>query len=173
MAANPRKSSRKVQVTPATAEQQPTLANLLELYVHDFSEILDLEVGENGRFGYKDLDLYWQDPQRRPFLARIDGKLAGFALVRLSPSISGNHEVWDMTEFFVVRGHRRRGVGTAIANEVWRQLSGGWQVRVMEANEAAREFWERAIAEFAGRSIPPSRVEKDGKWWTVFFFDAP
>ena len=29
-----------VEVVPATAEQKPLLANLIELYIHDFSEFL-------------------------------------------------------------------------------------------------------------------------------------
>ena len=46
------------------------LANLLELYVHDLSEVFPrIEMGADGRFGYDPLPLYWSEPERRfPFL---------------------------------------------------------------------------------------------------------
>ena len=58
--------SPRVEVVAATREHQPILANLLELYVHDFSELLDLDIGEDGRFGYPSIALYWSEPGRHP-----------------------------------------------------------------------------------------------------------
>src|SRR5277367_1777145 len=124
----------RVQVIEAVPDHEPVLANLLELYVHDFSEFLDLDIGENGRFGYPSLPLYWSELGHHPFLIRADGKLTGFALVKNVPGVSGSEAVWDMAEFFVLRGYRRRGVGKLAAHELWRRFSGRWDVRVMHRN---------------------------------------
>jgi hypothetical protein len=43
-------SSVKVEIIPALEEQEPILANLLELYAHDFSEFIDLNLGADGRY---------------------------------------------------------------------------------------------------------------------------
>jgi hypothetical protein len=51
------KLSPHIELIPASAEQEPTVANLLELYAHDFSEFQDLEIEETGRFGYPPLPL--------------------------------------------------------------------------------------------------------------------
>src|ERR1035437_763051 len=67
----------QIEVLPATPEQKPVVANLLELYAHDFSDFQDLELGPDGRLGYRDLDLYWSEPGHHPFLIKVDGKLAG------------------------------------------------------------------------------------------------
>ncbi len=96
------KSSPELEVIPATAEQQETLANLLELYAHDFSEFHPLEIGANGRFGYPSLPLYWSEPGRYPLLVRMGGNLAGFVLVKRGSEVSGNPTVWD-TPFLGVR----------------------------------------------------------------------
>ncbi len=162
----------QIEVISATQDQEPILDNLLELYVHDFSEFHDLEIGEDGRFGYKHLPLYWSEEGRKPFLVWVEGKLAGFALVKQGAEISGNAGIWDMAEFFILRGHRRRGVGVAVAHEVWRRIPGRWEVRVMESNQGACGFWERAVAEFAGLKIESSRVEKNGVQWRVFWFES-
>ena len=109
----PRTSSfGQVDVIQATIEEMPVVANLLELYAHDFSEFHSVEPGPDGRFEYPDLPLYWSETGRHPFLVRVDGKLAGFALIRETLPVSGSNSIWDIAEFFVLRAYRRGGVGT-------------------------------------------------------------
>lgn len=160
----------RVEIVAATADQQFVLANLLELYTHDFSEILDAQLGADGRFGYAQLPLYWQESNRHPFLIKADGNLAGFVLIRKGSLVSGDAQVWDISEFFVVRGYRRHGVGTKAAHEVWRKLPGSWEVRVMYKNPAALEFWSRAIADFMGTTIDP--ILNEARRWHVFSFNT-
>ena len=166
------KTSAHIEVLPASAEQMPILANLLELYAHDFSEFHNLSLGEGGRFGYPRLPLYWSEPGRHPFLVRMDGKLAGLVLVQKVPGVSGNEAVWDMAEFFIVRGCRRRGIGTQVAQEVWRRFPGLWEVRVMQSNSSALQFWAKAISTFAGQGIPAVRIERGGEPWSLFRFES-
>jgi predicted acetyltransferase len=164
------KPSSHIEVIPARPEQEPILANLLEFYAHDFSEFHDLELGADGRFGYSSLPLYWAEPGKHPFLVEVDGKLAGLVLVKRGSEVSGIENVWDVAEFFVLRAYRRRGIGTQIAHEVWRRFPGVWEVRVMESNTSARDFWAHSVSMLTGEAIQPIRVEKDGKWWSVFSF---
>jgi predicted acetyltransferase len=166
------RTSAHIEVIPAAKEQMPILANLFELYAYDFSDFLDLELGPDGRFGYQRLPLYWSEPGRHPFLVRLNGKLAGLVLVKRGSEISGNEMVWDMAEFFVLRGYRRHGIGTEVARQVWNRLPGVWEVRVMLSNLPAVPFWARAISAFTGETIPSVRVEKGGKGWHVFSFES-
>jgi predicted acetyltransferase len=165
-------SSLIVTVDPAPPEEEPVLANLLELYAHDFSEIMDLELGADGRYGYIQLPLYWRDPHRHPFLIRANQQLAGLALVSRGSRVSGDGDIWDMAEFFVVRGYRRRGVGITAARSIWERFRGKWEVRVMDRNEKAKAFWARAIGGFLGEAAHPARFEKNGEGWTVFSFKS-
>jgi predicted acetyltransferase len=162
----------RIEVIPATSEQQPIVENLLELYAHDFSEFHNVELGPDGRFGYKNLPLYWLEANRYPFLVEIDSKLAGFVFVKKGSEISGNETVWDMAEFFVARGYRRQGAGTKIAHEIWKQFTGPWEVRVMESNHSAQNFWQHVIMQFTGETIHSVRIEKDGHHWHLFSFES-
>ena len=157
-----------LEVIAASPEQAPILANLIELYAHDFSEFHELEIGDDGRFGYSSLPLYWSDPDRHPFLVKLDGKLAGLVLVKKGSRISGDDAIWDMAEFFILRGCRRRGIGTQVAHEIWKQFPGPWEVRVMQANTSAQHFWAAAIATFVGKATHPAQIET----WTVFSFES-
>lgn len=161
-----------LEVRPAAPEEAPVLANLLELYAHDFSLIADLHLGQDGRYGYSRLAQYWTDPTRLPFLVRVDGRPAGFALIARGSEISGDPKVWDVSEFFVVRRHRRRGVGVAVAHELWRRHPGRWEVRVMENNVPAIAFWAAAVRDFTGREPQSALVLSDDRRWQVFSFDS-
>jgi len=145
-------ASVNMQVALVTAKRtdRATLENLLELYIHDFSEILGDTPGEAGRFGYAGLDAYWSEAGHLPYLIRADGRLAGFALVCQGSRVSSDPTVFDLAEFFVVRGLRRRGVGLTAAALVLAAHPGVWEVRVMVENVGAQHFWERAIGSFTG-----------------------
>ena len=146
---------------------------MLELYAHDFSEFHHLELGADGRFGHQPLPLYWSDPGRHPFLILVDGRLAGLALVKRGSEFSDRETVWDVAEFFVVRAYRRQGIGLKTAHELWRKFPGPWEVRVMQSNRTALDFWQRAITTFNnGQAIRPARIEKDGECWYVFSFEC-
>jgi predicted acetyltransferase len=160
-----------VELIQAGARQQSVLENLLQLYIHDFSELIPLDIGEDGRYSYKNLPLYWSDASRLPFLARFDGKLAGFVLVTIL-ELSGDGEGYDMAEFFVLRSYRHRGVGRELAEKVWVRFPGLWQIRVMENNVAAVKFWASSIAKFTRRAADFTSIEIDGTRWRLFSFDS-
>jgi predicted acetyltransferase len=172
MTEDAKRSVAHVEIVPAASEQAPILANLLELYVHDFSEFLKVKIRADGRFGYESLPLYWSEPGRQAFLVRVDGSLAGLALVKRGSELSGDESAWDMGEFFVLRAYRRHGIGTQIAHEVWRRFPGNWEVRVMQANVSAELFWAHAISEYMGEVVHPVCVEKDGECWHLFSFES-
>ena len=172
MTKRPAKPTANVDVIPAVQEQAPILANLFELYGHDFSEFHDLEIGPDGRFGYTSLPLYWSEAGRHAFLVRMDGRLAGLILVKRGSEVSANASVWDMAEFFVLRGYRRRGIGIQAAHRVWKQFPGQWEVRVMESNLLARRFWASAISTFTGEAIRPTRFERGTERWRLFSFES-
>jgi predicted acetyltransferase len=127
-----------IKVLEARLRDKPVVRRLLELYLHDFSEFTDADVDGRGRFGYPYLDLYWTEPERRPFLFRAAGHWAGCALVRRGTP-------HDMAEFFVLRKYRRTGVGVVAARDLFHRFPGAWQVRQMTANTGATAFWRRAI----------------------------
>jgi predicted acetyltransferase len=133
---------------PASNGERVLLQNLAQFYYYDFSEVLEMHVDEDGRFGDVDLTPYWVDEWRHPFLLRVDDKLAGFALISERSKMTGKSGVFDMTEFFVRRRFRRHGVGRAAAFGAFDRFAGPWEVRQREENLSATAFWRRAIDEY-------------------------
>lgn len=156
-------SSEMISLTPAATDERAALESLMQLYSYDWSELGPLDVGDDGRFADYPLDGYWQEGWRHPFLLRVDGKLAGFALILERSRLTGAAGVFDMAEFFVMRRYRRRGVGFAAASAAFDRFKGPWEIRQREENVAATAFWRRVIGQYTGGNYDEVHW-KDATW---------
>ena len=91
---------RNVTLERATESDAILLANLLELYVHDLSEVFPIELGVDGRFGYSRL---------RSGIGRIAASLLfdhlpGHWVVRVSEANSAAVPFWESTISRYTRG---------------------------------------------------------------------
>jgi predicted acetyltransferase len=143
-----RTAAGEVTLEAASLPQRGALDNLMQLYMHDFSELMDPtpggEFGEDGRFSPYPLDAYWADDDHIALLIRLEGRLAGFALLNRT-SHSGLAVDRNVAEFFVARNHRRSGVGFAAARAIFSRYPGVWEAAVIRRNQGAHAFWGRAI----------------------------
>ncbi|MEO7026077.1 MAG: GNAT family N-acetyltransferase [Caulobacteraceae bacterium] len=156
----------------ATVEERPILENLTQLYIHDFSEhwagSKRGELDDAGRFDPYPLDSYWREDGRMPLLVRVNGKLAGFALVnRWSPSGQGVDR--NMAEFFIVRKHRRAGVGAAAAGAIFERYPGSWETAVTRRNIGAHAFWNKVIRDHPRTRDIDARDSRSELWDGLVF----
>ncbi len=159
-----------VSLKRATQDDAPLLENLLELYIHDLSEVFSVQPGPDGRFGYDKLPLYWSEPDRRyAFLIEHEGRVAGFALVTRGSPATDNPDDLDVAEFFVLRGYRRLGVGRQAAFALWDSIPGQWVVRVAEANRAGQRFWTDVVGSYAPGAIGQG-APRAADGWRIFTF---
>lgn len=158
-------------VEPAKPADREAISNLLQLYLHDFSEIeSDIEIDETGLFPGSDFDEYWEENNTlRVYVFRLNGALAGFAFVN-DWSPSGEGVDFGLAEFFVLRSHRRSGVGWEAANKVFASLPGQWEVAVRASNVSALNFWRTALRDETIRDL--TEIAGDGARWdgTIFRF---
>jgi predicted acetyltransferase len=163
----------EVTIEPARSSDAEAVANLLELYSHDLSAEFSLELGANGRFGYERLPLYWSDPDRRfPFLLRRGCFLAGFAFVTRGSPASDDPDSFDVAEFFVVRRHRRCGLGRQAAFQLWSRFPGRWTVRVSGDNDGGCLFWASVVAEYTNGVFMETKRSDEEQRWRVFEFNS-
>jgi predicted acetyltransferase len=142
-----------IEVVAALPEDKAALTNMMQLYTHDFSELWAGgsrgELGANGLFAAYPLDAWWREPDHIPLLVKVGGFLAGFALLD-TMSHTGQPLDRNMAEFFIVRKHRRSGVGAAAARDIFGRYPGRWEAAVTRANHGALAFWRAAIGPLAG-----------------------
>jgi len=165
----------EVRLRVATAADTTALGNLLELYIHELSNVFPgLHVGSDGRFGYAKLSSYFEAEGRFPFLIERNSRLAGFALVTRGSPVAQDPAVFDVAEFFVLRSERTGGVGRRAAELLWHRFPGPWTVRVAEANRDGLAFWSSVILSFAdGASVEVRRAgDRGGMGWRIFRFST-
>jgi predicted acetyltransferase len=137
-----------VQLIVATPAERAALENLMQLYVHDFSEHWagrnEGDLDNDGRFADYPLDDYWSRPTHIPLLVRVNDKLAGFALLN-DVSHAGRSVDRNVAEFFIARKYRRSGIGSLVAHQLFTRYPGRWEASVARRNAAALAFWRRAI----------------------------
>jgi predicted acetyltransferase len=168
----------EVSIERAGTAGRVAISNMMQLYMHDFADFwpsaADDGLGEDGRFGdYPSLESFWTTPGRLPLIIRRSGGLIGFALINRRTH-SGLAADWNMAEFFIARGCRRSGAGTAAARLIFAALAGRWEVAVLRVNAGAMFFWPRAIAACVGAG-PVERLDPGGAGWDgpVFRFVSP
>ncbi|HEY3100851.1 MAG TPA: GNAT family N-acetyltransferase [Methylomirabilota bacterium] len=104
---------------------------------------------------------FWRRDGRHHFIVRVNGRPAGFALVREMPSVD-DVPSREMSEFFVLRTYRRSGVGTRVARALFRRFPGRWELSVLTWNVIARPFWRRVIRRVAvGPAVTRARRQGD------------
>ncbi len=150
-----------IQILQAQANDQDAIRNLVSYYIYDLSAVMGWECPESGRYGGCDeLPQYWggepDHPSCRwpaewrgyPFLIRVSGRLAGFALVRER----GDEDpvLRDVGDFFILRRYRGQGVGRQAAFSLFDRFPGPWEVAQMQGNQPAILFWRKVIAAYTG-----------------------
>jgi predicted acetyltransferase len=154
----------------ARAEDFAALEQLLELYQYELSDIWPQDLDAQGRYGY-DLSRHRLGERFFAHVALDDSRHVGLALV--APAIVTRTEGCWIEQFFVLKRHRRSGVGLALAQHVFQSHPGAWEVGQMPANLAAQAFWRRVIARITDGQF--TEVEVTQGWWqgVVQQFDIP
>ena len=151
-------------------ESAVVLRNLFEHYYHDMAEWFVFDTGPDGSYS-EDTSGLW-DQGYDAYLAKVDGALAGFALIGSADEWLGDIGAHDIHEFFVIRRHRRNAVGHRMAVQLWDERPGEWLVRVYEANVPAVPFWRNAIASYTRSAYQEERCIVNGRPWRYFRFAA-
>jgi predicted acetyltransferase len=145
-----------LEIVPAGVAEEAIINNMARFYIYDMAEHAGWPFPDDGSFEAGDMFApYWgklrKDDQRpwprewhgHPFLCRLDGSPAGFALV-----VEKAHGQFDMGEFYTARQHRRHGLGRHFATAMFDRFAGRWEVREMLTNVNAQAFWRRIIDDY-------------------------
>ena len=153
----------QIEIIRVEERHRPVLARLAQFYQYDFSEIEGNGfVNEDGLYPYVNLEPYWTEKDRHPFLVRVDGSWAGFVLVSRHSYSSNAANIMEISEFFIMRVFRHKGVGDEVAQRVFDMFPGKWELQVTAANTPALHFWRRVVGEYTGGHYEEVFVTD---WW--------
>lgn len=136
------------ELVPVPVEQKETLRNLMEKYLCEFAQYDLHDVADDGLYHYQWLDCYWTAPNRFACFIKVNGKLAGFAMVNDYPEIPERKPDFCLAEFFVMPRYRRMGVGREAAFKVFDRHRGQWQFQLHPHDLASVHFWNRVVDKY-------------------------
>jgi predicted acetyltransferase len=164
--ARPGLGPASVHVRRIGPEERATIENLLNLYLYDIAEFANdgwREVGPDGRYWHGALDEYLAGAEAAAFLVTADGELAGFVLVDTHVVLAQPAGTHSIAEFFVMRKHRRMGVGRSAAVALFDLLGGPWEVAQDDGNPPAQRFWRAVVEDYAEAGFTVEVVD-DERW---------
>lgn len=163
----------RVDVVEARAEDIPVLRRLMQLYLYEIFTIAGWDIGTDGIYGSSQrTESFWTGGKHRSFFITVGGKLAGFVIVG-EQSHFGGPGTRQISEFFVLRGYRRRGVGARAATRVFDMFPGRWEVIQLTRNVEAQAFWRAVIGRYTGGRFED--IEQPEHEWAgrLQFFESP
>jgi predicted acetyltransferase len=156
----------EIEVTRATVHEKLILRHLIQLYSYDFTEFDGVDADDYGLYRYDYFDHYWTEETRQPYLVRVAGKLAGFALVKTEKREDGTPYTF-MAEFFIMKKYRGQGIGQVVAYHLFDLYPGEWEVSEIAHNYPAQAFWRKIIGRYTGGQFEEEIME-DGEVLQLF-----
>ncbi len=125
-----------VQVRPAAKDERRHIEHMMGPYLAGF--------GASPDFVYPNLDAYWNDTFRYPYLIVHGDRFVGFALVHRVT----NEPTFELVEFYVAAEFRRQGFGREAAEALFMLHLGTWSIAFRNDNPSGRAFWEPVLAKY-------------------------
>jgi len=121
-------------LVPIPESDRQELWNELQNYIAELAPF-DRALAPQGPYAYPDFDKLWSDPGRSLFWAKLDGEIAGFAIVQFENGVT------DMEDFYIRPAYRRRGAGLGFARAVIARFPGPWTLTQYKAKADSIAFW--------------------------------
>jgi predicted acetyltransferase len=164
-------SQVKLQTFRVDQSQEPLLRLLLGYYCHDMAEYFQIDTNEDGTYSYPIGELW--EAGCDVHIAYLDRIPIGFAVVGSADAYVERKGTKDLREFFVLRRHRRSGVGSLMATMVWEEYPGHWLVRALRRNAAALPFWSRVLHTHTDGQFQQEVRTVSDREWSYFSFSKP
>ncbi len=134
------------------------LHRMIDFYCYDYAEFDGADLLPSGSYEYIDARKYYERNNTYPYVFKMNGEYAGFALIQRVTDETGTF--WYLEDYFIMRKFRRYGIGKQAAVRIFDRLEGEWEVRQDASNEPAQKFWKKVIGAYTNnhyRSIQRRR----------------
>lgn len=126
------------------------LENVYPFYLHDLSQFAPdaYRLNASGRWEPDYLPYWLEHDHCHPLVALRGDDAVGFALVGEAPFPFMSPDArFRISELFVLRAHRRSGLGRAVARAVLARLTETCELTVLAENAPALAFWRAFLSE--------------------------
>jgi predicted acetyltransferase len=133
-------------------------------YMGQFFEIHDFDSWCKGAL--KNLQLYSIADDRHIFILKESEPIIGFALV--NKHFRFNTDGFAVAEFYIHKNHEKKGYGHKLAEHVFAQFTGNWEVAVTLKNKSALVFWEKVVSSYTDGMFIKKRADSFSGYGFLF-----
>lgn len=143
-----------------TKKEKDIFNKLFQLFIYDFSELNKVDIEDDGLYSpLPDVDDYYSKDDYISFFIKVEGKLAGLAVIRFIQEES----ITYFRHFFIMRKYRRLKIGETSANMIFDMFPGKWRVSQFDFNKPAICFWRNIIERYTeGNYLETRRIDDKG-----------
>ncbi|MFH1645005.1 MAG: GNAT family N-acetyltransferase [Candidatus Omnitrophota bacterium] len=127
----------------ALDELKPIFREYLN-YISQFFEINDHKAWCEGAF--KTLQRYLIEDDWHIYILREADSIIGFALI--NNRLRFNDDGLAVADFYIQKEHNRKGYGRKLAEHIFTQFPGNWEVAVSVKNSLALAFWRQVVSAY-------------------------
>lgn len=158
----------QLELVAAGPDDVERIEALMQFYNYDLSETCEVRFSEAGSYAIRPKRDYLAQPGTSAYLMRVDGELAGFAIVDAECEHADSD--FNLGYFFIARRFRGRGHGSAAVRQLFRLHRGNWEIYHLAANHPAGAFWQRVLAACAVDRLESSARTIHGEACVLFRF---
>ncbi|NLV90768.1 MAG: GNAT family N-acetyltransferase [Tenericutes bacterium] len=94
---------------------------MFQLYLHDITASLPMDLNEHGLFEYNEIDFYFNgDENHHAFFVKVDGKYAGFVLIDDNFMVLNKEKGnYNFLEMFILNAYKNKGIGKEVAIKIF------------------------------------------------------
>lgn len=101
---------------------------------------------------------WFRDDRATAFVILREQEPAGFAVVQRALATGEDRtRHYRLSEFFIRKPYRRKGVGRGAAMLLFSRYAGEWTIPEQSRNPAAVRFWRRVVSEFTNGKFREKR----------------
>ncbi|WP_160680478.1 GNAT family N-acetyltransferase [Clostridium sp. C8-1-8] len=155
-----------ISLIRVTKNEKEIFYNLNQLFAYDFSELNKMDINDDGLYPQlHDVDDYYTKDEYISFLIKVEGKLAGLAVIKFINEEGINY----FRHYFIMRKYRRLKIGEQAASMIFDMFPGKWRVSQFDFNEPAICFWRKIIDRYTEKSYMEMRRIDDKGIQQEFF----
>lgn len=150
-------NNNNIKLLRIESKDKSILQNLFQLYLHDITASLPMDVNEHGLFEYNYLDYYFTEERSRyAYLIYIDNKIGGFVLIDDDFMVldkQKNVPCYNLSEMFILNSYKKQGYGEFVAKQIFDMYKGNWEIRPVPRSDGARRFWLRVVKDYTNNNF--------------------
>lgn len=167
----------KIEVLEIDSSYKIIYSRLFELYWYQLSSFWGEDIGDNALFIDDEGDITncwdgkWEDKEMRyPFLIKVNGKIAGFAIIDKLKFLNQNsgHEIG---EFFILKKYSGKGIGKYVSKILFDKFKGKWEIRIHSQNIPGISFWKKVVKNYSNNKFEEISVNNEIWEGPVLYFE--